>query len=112
MKGQGFELISVKAVLDYADKPDVIFIDLRSREEFEEGHIGKAFCLPLEQIEAGDYCLAREYHYVLYCNHGGVSMQAAALLADSGVPIFTLVGGFEEYEIFMRSLVDRKHGKL
>ena len=112
MSGQGFKLISAKDVLNYISRPDTIFIDLRSRKEFEEGHIGRAFHLPIEQIEAEDYCLVMEYSYILYCNHGGVSMQAATLLAGSKMPVFTLVGGFEEYEIFMRSLVDRKQGKL
>lgn len=109
---QGFKLISAKDVLEYVSKQDTIFIDLRSREEFEERHIGRAFHLPIEQIETKDYCLAKGYRYILYCNHGGVSMQAATLLVNGEVAIFTLVGGIEEYEIFMRSLVDRKHGKL
>ena len=112
MNGQGFKLISAKDVLAYVSRQDTIFIDLRSREEFEEKHIGRAFHLPIERIEAEDYCLAREYSYILYCNHGGVSMQAATFLGGGEVPVFTLVGGVEEYEIFMRSLVDRKQGKL
>ena len=107
-----FKLISARNVLEYISRPDIFFIDLRSREEFKEGHIGRAFCLSIEQIKEEDYCLIREYGYILYCNHGGVSMQAAALLANGEVPIYTLVGGMEEYDIFMRSLVDRKQGKL
>lgn len=107
-----FGLMSAKEAAANVMKEDVIFIDLRSREEFEAGHIGDAFCLARKQIEAGNYCLALGYSYILYCNHGGVSMQAAALIADGEVPVFTLVGGFAEYEIFMRSLVDRKQGKL
>ncbi len=109
---QGFKLISAKDVSEYISKQDTIFIDIRSREEFEERHIDRAFHLPIERIETKDYCLAKEYRYILYCNRGGVSMQAAMLLANGEVPIFTLVGGIEEYEIFMRSLVDRKQGKL
>lgn len=105
-------MISAKDVMKYTSRQDTVFIDLRSREEYEEGHIGRAFHLTIGQIRINDYCLAKEYSYILYCNHGGVSMQAAALLADGEVPVFTLVGGFEEYEIFMRSLVDRKRGKL
>jgi len=107
-----FGLMSAKDAAMNIMKKDMIFVDLRSREEFWEGHIGNAFCMTVEQIEAGDYYLANEYGYILYCNHGGVSMQAAALIADGEVPVFTLVGGFSEYEIFMRSLVDRKQGKL
>lgn len=112
MRGQSFGLISAKDVNKYTSRQDIIFIDLRDREEYEEGHIGRAFHLTIEQIEANDYCLAKEYGYILYCNHGGVSMQAAAFLSDGEVQVCSLVGGFEEYEIFMRSLVDRKRGKL
>ena len=107
-----FGLMSAKDAVFNIMKKDMVFVDLRSREEFEKGHIGRAFCLTLEQIEAKDYYLSKEYRYILYCNHGGVSMQAAALIADGEVPVFSLVGGFSEYEIFMRSLVDRKQGKL
>lgn len=107
-----FGLMSAKDAVFNIMKKDMVFVDLRSREEFKEGHIGNAFCLTMEQIEAKDYYLAKEYGYILYCNHGGVSMQAAALIADGEVPVFSLVGGFSEYEIFMRSLVDRKQGKL
>jgi len=112
VRQQMFELISAKDVEDYISQKDTVFVDLRSRREFEEGHIEGAFCLSMEQIKSGNYFLAKEYVYVLYCNHGGVSMQAAALIANGEVLIFTLVGGFEEYEKFMRSLVDRKQVKL
>ena len=107
-----FGLMSAKDAVLNIEKDDIVFVDLRSREEFLEAHIGNACHLGLEQIEAGDYYLAKEYGYILYCNHGGVSMQAAMLIADGEIPVFTLVGGFSEYEIFMRSLVDRKQAKL
>lgn len=109
---QGFEIISAKKAFEHSGREDIIFIDLRSREEFEERNMGNAFCLRNEQIEAGDFWLAKEYGYVLYCNRGGASMRAAKILGTGEVPIYTLAGGMEEYEIFMRSLVDRKRGKL
>lgn len=109
---QGVELISVKDIFRYLRRPDIIFVDLRDREEFLQGHIDRAFCLSIEQIENGDFLLAKEYGYVMYCDRGGVSMHAVLLLRDSEVPVYSLAGGMEEYEIFMRSLVDRKRGKL
>lgn len=112
VKRQKIVMISAKEAFDFAKEKDVIFIDLRSPEEFKEGHIGRAFLLSVGQIEDNNYCLAREYKYILYCNRGGVSMQAAALMADGEAEIYTLVGGMEEYEIFLRSLVDRKEAKL
>jgi len=112
IKQQKIGLISAKEAYDFTKKSDMIFIDLRSPQEFEESHIGRAFLLTMEQIEDGNYILAKEYNYILYCNRGGISMQAAADMADGETEIYTLVGGMEEYEIFLRSLVDRKEAKL
>lgn len=106
------KIISAKNIPEYEKMSDIMFIDLRTREEFEMGHIGKAFCLSLEQIEDNDYCLASDYRYILYCNRGGASMHAAALMADGDAEVYTLAGGMDEYEIFLRSLVDRKRTKL
>lgn len=99
------KLISVKDVEKYMSDPRTVFADLRDREDFEEKHIGRAFCLPARKIENKDYCLARECHYILYCDHGGASMQGALLLQNAGFDVSSLAGGIYEYSIY-----EKQHG--
>ena len=57
MGQSAIKLISVKDVEKYMSDPGTVFADLRDREDFEEKHIGRAFCLPRsEERRVGKEC--------------------------------------------------------
>lgn len=73
----------------------VTIIDVRSLEEFNEGHIPGA--VPVGS--AGDLkSLRYEGRVVLYCNTGRRSEQALKLFAENGIPAVDLEGGIKAWE--------------
>jgi phage shock protein E len=68
------------------DNPDAIILDVRTREEYEAGHIEGAVLLPNESIGAD---LPKELpgldaEILIYCRSGNRSAQAAKKLVDLG----------------------------
>ena len=78
-------------------------VDVRRQEEFKEGHIPGAICLPLDEIaNEAEYELPEENQLLLiYCRSGVRSKQAAALLESMGYSNIQEFGGILDwpYEI-------------
>lgn len=75
---------------------DVLILDVRSREEFAEGHVGGAVNLPVEAVAAAIPSLSRDRRVVTVCTKGGGRSQGAARsLLDAGFPeVAYLEGGW------------------
>ena len=67
------------------ENPDLILLDVRTQEEFEQGHIPGAVCLPNEMIAADMPVLfGKDAEILLYCRSGRRSADAAKKLRDMG----------------------------
>ena len=67
------------------ENPDLILLDVRTQEEFEQGHIPGAVCLPNEMIAADmPFPFAKDTELLLYCRSGHRSAEAAEKLRDLG----------------------------
>ena len=67
------------------ENPDLILLDVRTQEEFEQGHIPGAVCLPNEMIAADmPFPFAKDTELLLYCRSGRRSADAAKKLRDMG----------------------------
>lgn len=78
-----------------------LLIDVREREEWDEGHIPGARHLPLSALHANPDCFApyAENRTVLYCQRGGRSRKAVGILLRAGfTDITSLAGGIEAWE--------------
>ena len=65
--------------------PDLILLDVRTQEEFEQGHIPGAVCLPNEMIAADmPFLFGKDAEILLYCRSGRRSADAAKKLRDMG----------------------------
>ncbi len=80
---------------------DALFVDVRERDEWEEGHIPGAVHVPRGNLEsriegvAGD----RTTQIVLYCASGARSVFAAKSLGDLGYErVVSLSGGFADWK--------------
>lgn len=93
MGGGEIPTIGVKDIPKYQSRSDVVFIDIRDREEYELYHIPGAKNLPYENMENWEKRLNKEITYVLYCERGSLSMMAAKHLLNQGYLVCTLVGG-------------------
>ena len=67
------------------ENPDLILLDVRTQEEFEQGHIPGAVCLPNEMIAADmPFLFGKDVEILLYCRSGRRSADAAKKLRDMG----------------------------
>ena len=65
---------------------NVIVLDVRTRSEFEEGHIKNAILLPVNEIQQRAEAVIpnKNYTVLIYCRSGNRSNQAAFLLSEMG----------------------------
>ncbi|WAG30761.1 DsrE/DsrF/DrsH-like family protein [Staphylococcus chromogenes] len=68
-------------------------IDVRTKEEYEIGHINGALLYPVQQIETLD--LPKDRTYYIHCKSGGRSRKAAEVLSAKGYNVVNLDGGFD-----------------
>lgn len=85
-----------KARLD--EDGSIILLDVRTQEEFDEGHIPGAVCLPNEDISA-DMPIAfdKDAEILVYCRSGRRSAEAAEKLADMGYVNVADFGGIIDW---------------
>ena len=78
---------------------DAIIIDVRSPQEFQQGHIPGAILLPLDQLEYEIAYLVTAYDQsiYLYCQSGRRSAMALAILQDMGYTAVFDLGGIIDW---------------
>ncbi len=103
-------LAQVRAEIDETDAPsarerldagDAIFVDVRERAEWDEGHIPGALHIPRGSLESRAEGLLpdRGRALVVYCAAGSRSAFAAKTLEDLGyVDVVSLTGGFTDWK--------------
>ncbi|HXK11750.1 MAG TPA: rhodanese-like domain-containing protein [Vicinamibacteria bacterium] len=76
-----------------------VVLDVRTPREHDElGHIPGALLLPLELVSAAPAVLPDDGRpVVVVCEHGVRSRQAAAYLAEAGVPACNMAGGMARW---------------
>ena len=78
--------------------PSIRLFDVRSREEFREGHIPGSVCLPLDRLDnAQALVLDRNEKIYVYCASGARSAAAANALKRMGYSDVTNIGGIMNY---------------
>lgn len=72
-----------------------VLIDIREPEDYQAGHWPHAVNYPYELFEHKTLRLPKNRKLILYCEHGGGSMQIARMLGRQGYQVATVVGGYE-----------------
>ena len=82
-----------KARLDSGDP--LVLLDVRTREEFDGGHISGALCLPVESIggKAPAELPDKDAEILIYCRSGRRSAEAARKLTKLGYTNVSDFGG-------------------
>ena len=111
------ENISTGRLDYYVENSGAVFIDLRSRQEYEKMHIKDAVNIPFEEMErqlqnnysnsndrsrAGGIVLNnisydRNTVFIVYSDRGSKSMMICPKLAARGFQVKTVVGGIHQY---------------
>lgn len=96
--GKLYENVSVKQAKELIDNDEVIVIDVRTQEEYDEGHIPNATLIPEDEIDNKMEDLDKDASYLMVCRSGNRSSNASEMLAKNGFEhIKNLKGGMNEW---------------
>ena len=93
--------ISIKDAVKLLNHEDVLFLDVRTPQEFKyEGSIKNALLIPVNDLEKKITML--EYYknkqIIVYCRSGRRSIMATNLLKKKNFNVFNLEGGFNAWK--------------
>jgi rhodanese-related sulfurtransferase/DNA-binding transcriptional ArsR family regulator len=97
---QTLESVTCLELLDKAKNADIMILDVRPAEEYEAGHIAKAFSMPYEQLVQKLKDLPKDKEIVAYCRGPLCVMadEAVDLLKKQGFNARRLNEGFPEWK--------------
>lgn len=87
--------ISATELDKYAGLENVIIVDVRDAIAFKYRHFKGAINVPVREIEKTVFDKSKEI--ILYCERGASSLRAAAVLAQKGYNVKSVVGGINAY---------------
>lgn len=100
MSNSGVPSVTIEELKKWDSTSDVVVVDVREKDEWDEGHIEGAIHIPLTTF-ADDFehvLPDKEAHLLIYCHSGGRSSTATQLLRENGyTKAFNVEGGYEAY---------------
>lgn len=97
------ENISIREMLNILKtKENTILLDVRSKMEYERGHLANSINIPLDEIEESDIEFRikdKSTPIIAYCSVGRRSKIAIRILRKMGYKnLYTIEGGIGKYE--------------
>lgn len=92
-----FGILNAKMIDIYSRNPDVVIIDLRSVEEFAQGHIKNAVRMDMETYERDIKKYDTSTTLIFCCDRGVNSMIAARTANALGYNAKSVIGGYQSY---------------
>ena len=80
------------------DNSNFVIIDVRTKEEYDDGHIEKAINISLDRIEMEIGNLDKTKKYLLYCRTQGRSQFANHILEMNGFDTRFMLGGYMRWK--------------
>lgn len=90
-----FKSISTKDLEAILAKKKITLLDVRTKEEYQGGHIKEARNFPLDQIQAYRHPVSEPVY--LICQSGMRSKRAAKTLTKMGYDVVNITGGMSAY---------------
>ena len=101
-KREPWSTVPIQEAESLLEAEDAILLDVRTQEEYDQGHLPGAVCLPVETLMDGDLSVLlpdKQAPLVLYCRTGARSADAAQVLSELGYTDITdLAGGLLAWE--------------
>lgn len=100
--------VGVEEFQTYIADPSVQLLDVRTQEEFDEGHIAGATLVDVNDttfVEKAMAILDKQRPVAVYCRSGRRSARAATLLVGQGMKVTNLSGGVIAWQDAGKSLV-------
>lgn len=92
-----FDTIRTSDITKYIGNNNVTIIDLRDRDEYDEGHIPTAVNIPYEELDEQKQRLPKNNLLIFYCDRGNISLLASRDMVKEGYNIKSLYGGIRSY---------------
>ena len=87
-----------RGVREYQSVPGALLLDVRTPEEYSEGHVPESKNLPLQTIDkAASLIENKNTPLYVYCHSGARSRQAAGILQSMGYSNVNNIGGITAY---------------
>jgi rhodanese-related sulfurtransferase len=102
ISSEGYRNISSDEAKKLIDNKEVVVLDVRTPEEYQDGHIPNALLVPLQELENKLNDLDKTEPYLVVCRSGNRSTQASEILtSNSFTNIYNMTGGMNSwvYEI-------------
>ena len=95
----GITLISIEEVFEIIkNNEDYIILDVRTQEEYGEGHIGSVVLISVDELEGRLDELPEDKPIIVYCKAGVRSNTAASILIENGfTQVYDMSGGILEW---------------
>ena len=91
--------VSVQQGKEMIDTGEVFLLDVRTQEEYNEGHISGSTLIPVQELEAKLNELPKDKKILVYCRSGNRSATASEILVKKGFhQIFNMHGGITEWK--------------
>ena len=87
-----------KGVTDYHNTSGAVLLDVRTPQEYREGHIPGSKNMPLRQLDKISSVVDnKDIPLFVYCYSGGRSRQATSILQHMGYTNIQNIGGITAY---------------
>ncbi len=77
--------------------PNAVLLDVRTKEEYKEGHIPNSVNIPVDKLETAPLKFNKEATIFVYCHSGARSSRAVAILNRLGYMNAKNIGGIIDY---------------
>jgi len=104
--GKRYEQLTVEEALEYMNyEGDYCIVDVRPREDYEEGHLEGAVNLPYDRIVAGAAGVLPDRTQMIYVygSDEKESCAAAQKLCDMDYQSITEIGGYDQWKAYVTS---------
>lgn len=98
------EELSLPALKKRMENGDVLLLDVRPKEEYEQAHIPGAVSIPIEELEEKLASLPSNCDVVAYCRgpYCLMSVEAVELLKTKGINAFRLEKSVQDWQEFVK----------
>lgn len=103
-----YQNMTVRQFEQFIAKPNVQLLDVRSSEEFLEGHISSAINVDAQGSHFVDNATAKldkGKQVAVYCRSGRRSARAAQQLTKAGFKVTNLTGGIIDWQVAGKEVV-------
>lgn len=87
----------ISSVSDIVKDENIVLIDVRTKEEYDSGHIPRSINIPYTEIE-NEIDYDKDKPIAVYCRTGKRSKEAALTLEKMGYTKIYDIGGISNYE--------------